>query len=950
MRASLYKLSLSKLITRYWPLVIGGWIALAILLRTIAPAWNDIAADGDLAFLPPTVPSAVGQRELTRVFPSMGSRSAMVMVIANDSAPLSVGDKALAMEIARRLHWAAARNLWTKLQTTQSQIAQSDVVRSRGVDLQDAEGTGSSEADFDPGMSPADIEVSVAAQNAIDNLNEAIEIEELLGRYLQSVPSNSDFLRLPDAYQLRGQLLRDYGGPRDQAQAALDLDTAALMREQQTPVLAAELPVWAKNIQDVWSWRHPVVGHKLGSNEAHARLINLQLGSDFTAVENIAALDGLEQLAVELRQQYASLVNPSTRIEWSGSAAVGADMLRAAASGVKMTESITVLLVLLILAVVYRAPILIAIPLASIGLSLVVATNLIALLARDPAADTGYGLSVFTTTRIFIVVLLFGAGTDFCMFLLARSREMLQVRSVDSRRAWQRLVARSWSSVHDALVASALTTVVGLALMWFSHFKKFQYSGPIIAISLLVTLCVCLTFTPALLSGIGPAAFWPRRPNGRQRGGQGINSADVPQQSSADGSGYWAKLAGWVVARPAAALMVTLVVLAIPAGYGLTRLGHVTYDLTEELSASAPSRRGARLISQYLPTQDGSPLRVLLIRDEPFASDEQLREACDSLSAVMYVAGVDSVRSLTDPLGDYPPGKRMGLFDKDAWRRRVLNRIARERYVSNVDTMQLRVARFDVVLSDNPFSLEAAAALKRVQAAIVHELARPQSAWHGAQLTTTGTTVGITDLRQITQSDQQRIQILVTVGVWLVLVILLRQWLLSTYLIFTVLLSYFATLGITYATFAALYAPDYSGLDWKVPLFLFVILVAVGQDYNVYLVTRIFEEQRRLGEAHGARREAVRRALQMTGGIITSCGFVMAGTFIAMTGPAILLWLSPSLPMGWVDPNTPVLRGMTELGFALALGVLLDTLIVRTILVPAFMVLEKGCWKKRRVH
>ncbi|MCA9157897.1 MAG: MMPL family transporter, partial [Planctomycetales bacterium] len=115
---------------------------------------------------------------------------------------------------------------------------------------------------------------------------------------------------------------------------------------------------------------------------------------------------------------------------------------------------------------------------------------------------------------------------------------------------------------------------------------------------------------------------------------------------------------------------------------------------------------------------------------------------------------------------------------------------------------------------------------------------------------------------------------------------------------------------------------------------------------NVYLVTRIFEEQRGLGNTGGMRRAAVGRALQMTGGIITSCGFVMAGTFVAMTSPAILLWLNQVLPTGWVDPNTPVLRGMTELGFALALGVLLDTLVVRTILVPAFMVLWQAPSKR----
>jgi RND superfamily putative drug exporter len=115
---------------------------------------------------------------------------------------------------------------------------------------------------------------------------------------------------------------------------------------------------------------------------------------------------------------------------------------------------------------------------------------------------------------------------------------------------------------------------------------------------------------------------------------------------------------------------------------------------------------------------------------------------------------------------------------------------------------------------------------------------------------------------------------------------------------------------------------------------LFVILVAVGQDYNVYLTTRILEEQRTL-----PRREGVRRALHLTGGIITSCGIVMAGTFVAMTSPAIIQWLSTVLPSGWIVDDAPVLRGITELGFALSFGVMLDTLIVRSILVPAFFVL-----------
>ena len=158
-------------------------------------------------------------------------------------------------------------------------------------------------------------------------------------------------------------------------------------------------------------------------------------------------------------------------------------------------------LVILILSLVYRAPFLVAIPLASIALSMVVATSVIALLARDPqAGPNGFGLGVFTTTRIFIVVLLFGVGTDFCLFFLARCRELVRMRPHSQGQRWKRAVASGWRSVHGALVASAATTAVGLGLMWFSHFEKFQFSGPIIAISILVTLCVCLTFTPAIFS------------------------------------------------------------------------------------------------------------------------------------------------------------------------------------------------------------------------------------------------------------------------------------------------------------------------------------------------------------------------------------------------------------------------------------------------------------------
>ncbi|HAH43720.1 MAG TPA: transporter, partial [Planctomycetaceae bacterium] len=173
--------------------------------------------------------------------------------------------------------------------------------------------------------------------------------------------------------------------------------------------------------------------------------------------------------------------------------------------------------------------------------------------------------------------------------------------------------------------------------------------------------------------------------------------------------------------------------------------------------------------------------------------------------------------------------------------------------------------------------------------------------------------------------DQARIDILVLGSVFIILVILLRRPAISAYLILSVFFSYLVTLGVTFTVFWALDPYNFTGLDWKVPMFLFTILIAVGEDYNIYLITRIDEEQKTRDPVDG-----VISALKGTGGIISSCGIIMAGTFASLMAGTLV--------------------GMQQLGFALAFGVLLDTFIIRPIIVPAYLIMLYrgyfGSWGK----
>ncbi len=860
---------LGAFVSRHWLLVISAWIVLLLAVQHYAPRWDDVTNDGDFAYLPAEMPSVVGQRLTEDAFPDFEAKSQIVLIVARDGEPLGDTDLRVADDLSRRFHNLLGIARYDAASRTQRDAIEASDQPTRRV----LEAAG---AAFDEVL-------RIAPQDALALHNRAI------------------------LNQHRG-LIADRDRDRDTAWQLLpELEESP---EQMLPSFGADLP-----IVDVWTRDNEVFGTKMVSADREAVLIVLHLSTEFMAAENIHVLDVVRQELQGARTYAHQLGVGDLVLGISGSAAVGGDMLHSAAESIKNTELYSVSLVIIILLFVYRSPLLVLVPLTTIAISLSVSTGLLAMLTQLDVIPgfEWWGFKIFKTTKIFVVVILFGTGTDFCLFLISRFREGMREHPDRAIAVQNALVA-----VSDALAASALTTIFGLAMMFFADFGKFRNSGPAIGICLAVTLVACLTFAPAMLRALGPTVFWP--------GGNRARGAGQPGRGSF-AARAWDSLARMIVSRPAPILLISLLCLTPLAVTGLFTADHVTFDFLSELEASRPSIRGNRLLEKHFPIGESGPLIVLARREGAgFGGEETGPQALAAIQqltqTLLEVDGVEAVRSLAEPLGE--PPQRISILSTAGRRKLFLreHRLTKSIFLAGSPPFLGDVTRFEVVLGASPFSREALELLDRVDRRLVAETQDADSFWSSAQFAFTGTTAGIRDLKAVTRSDQSRIQMLVVAAVLVVLLVILRDLPICLYLIVSVVFSYLVTIGITELFFARLYGESFHGLDWKVPVFLFVILVAVGEDYNIYLVTRVFEEQRRRGPLEG-----LHAALVRTGGIITSCGVIMAGTFISMTAGS--------------------LRGIVELGFALSLGVLLDTFVVRTVLVPAFLALLCQ-WRERR--
>ena len=513
-------------------------------------------------------------------------------------------------------------------------------------------------------------------------------------------------------------------------------------------------------------------------------------------------------------------------------------------------------LVLVILVVVYRAVLLPLVVLLTSVFALAVA-----LLTNWWLAKWGI-LTITGQTQGILFILVIGAATDYSLLYTARYLE--ELRRHESRTEATRAALRG---VLEPILASGGTVIAGLLCLLFSDLGSNRSLGPVTAIGVAFAVLASLTLLPSLTYLLGRASYWPRVPRFDP------DRTDEEQTHT----GVYARTGRFVSRRPRAVWIACVILLGIGAAF-VPALKADGVPVSSFVLGASDARTGQEALSRHFPGGAGSPVYVL-------AAENNLQSVANQLLGNDGVASV-SVVSKASPSGSAPV-TTAGI--------QPVGRPGTPPPAPTVDDGEVMLLATLTAAADSDEAIETVRELR-------------------ADLSGTarigGTTATDLDTRTTTQHDRALIIPLVLAVILIILVLLLRSLLAPVLLVATTALSFETAMGVAAVVFN--HVLNLPGADPSVPLYGFVFLVALGIDYNIFLMTRVREE----ALEHGTR-EGMLRGLAVTGGVITSAGLVLAATFAALAVLPILFLL--------------------QIAFIVSFGVLLDTFVVRTLLVPALI-------------
>lgn len=485
----------------------------------------------------------------------------------------------------------------------------------------------------------------------------------------------------------------------------------------------------------------------------------------------------------------------------------------------------TAIAVIVILLLTYRSPVLWILPIASSFVALGIAQGVVYFLAKDG------GMTVNGQSQGMLTVLVFGAGTDYALLLVARYREELR-RHQDRHEA----MAFALHRAAPAILASGSTVILGMICLLLASVNATSGLGPVAAIGIAVALAVMLTLLPALLVITGRWIFWPTRPK--------FASGEQATQ------GIWAKVGTTINKSPRAIWAVTALIL-LACSLGLIKLN-----------------------ATGLSTEDTYTKKFDSVIGQQILADHHLADRSNQL---MIVANATHAAEVTTVLSG----------------------------ISGLGPVAEPIVKEGTALISAPMVSEATAA---ASFEIVKDVRSAVHSVEGADALVGGASATFYDYQRAATRDNKVVIPAVLLVVMLVLMVLLRALFSPLLLMLTVVLSFAASLGLSALIFH--YVLGFKGTDASLPLYIFVFLVALGIDYNIFLMTRVREET----PQHGTRKASL-VALAATGGVITSAGAVLAATFLVLA--------------------TMPLVSFVEIGIAVALGIILDTMVVRSVLVTA---------------
>jgi RND superfamily putative drug exporter len=612
--------------------------------------------------------------------------------------------------------------------------------------------------------------------------------------------------------------------------------------------------------------------------------------------------NAVKDLIDGLRAKIARAGPPAgMQVHLAGQAAINVDQQQQSGNTGNTVQFVALIFILILLLLIFRA---LLAPLITVIPALLAVTISGPLVAQAAHA----GLKVSQLSQLLLIVLVLGAGTDYGLFLVFRVRENMR-EGAEPKEAVRAAVMR----VGETITFSALTVIAALLSLLAATFQIYSQLGVPLAIGIGTMLLAGLTLLPALLAVFGRAAFWPT--NVRTGSGK---------------AGAWGRIAARLVRRPVLPLTIGVI------GLGALAIAVPSYQPggfggTISAPAGSDSAEGQALLAKHFPQSSANPTNLVYKLPQPVWDNPQPIEAAQhQLAASGLFTGVTGplnpvgipltpvqfteLHAALAPLGSAsalpptpPSHSPVPAAGYQAYR-------ATAQYVSPDG----RTIQFQTGLKagdpSTTAAMNAVPAVRTEAAAVAKTLGATD--WGVG-----GEAPAFYDISQISDSDLVHVVPIAIVVIGLLLIIVMRSLVAPVYLIASVALSYFAALGLSVIVFMKIGGS--TGLTFILPFLLFIFLLALGEDYNILVMSRIREEAHELPI-----RDAVARALNATGTTVTSAGLVLAGTFAVFA------------VIGGRGSGGGQVR---DVGIGLALGVLMDTFIVRTILVPCTAVLL-GRW------